>query len=384
MNGTIFNNSQKIDKVMFIKLIKFTFEASYFSANSNFYDQVSGTPMGSPISPALANLVMNYILGEIKKKLNFDLLCLYLYVDDVFTIIPSKDIKSVHDTFNSIDIDVQFTIEVEKNNTLPYLDILIIKDDKKIVTNIYRKSISSDRILNFNSEHPLQQKINVVTQLIKKIYSLSHPRFHQDNLLTLKNFLISNHYPHSLIIKLMNQINSNNQIPKEQSQCNKTFLKIPLINNLTANLINILKDTKFSIASYITKSNRNLYSSPKDKKPLMQNSNIIYKIPCQDGCNLNYIGQTKQLLSARKNNHISDCNRSNINKNGKTALASHHFETGHSFNFNNIELLDRESNLKKRQYLEMIHINCTKDTINKQTDTNNLSKMYHNILNMNF
>ena len=63
----------------------------------------------------------------------------------------------------------------------------------------------------------------------------------------------------------------------------------------------------------------------------------------------------------------------------KTALAHHHFDTGHQFDFENVRVLDYEQNYKKRIVSEMIHINLC-DSVNLKTDTQNLSNIYSNIL----
>lgn len=116
----------------------------------------------------------------------------------------------------------------------------------------------------------------------------------------------------------------------------------------------------------------------KDKLILNYKSNVVYKIPCS--CGAVYIGQTKQLLKNRINEHICSCNIRHINKKEKTALATHHFDLNHEFNFDNVSILDNEQNYKKRLISEMILINKHNNTVNKKTDTENLSRIYNNII----
>ena len=57
----------------FLKTLDFIFENSYFTFQNQVYLQEFGTPMGSPISPILAVMVMDHVLDVVVPKLPFDL-----------------------------------------------------------------------------------------------------------------------------------------------------------------------------------------------------------------------------------------------------------------------------------------------------------------------
>ncbi|XP_044764407.1 uncharacterized protein LOC123320972 [Coccinella septempunctata] len=79
-------------------------------------------------------------------------------------------------------------------------------------------------------------------------------------------------------------------------------------------------------------------------------SSVVYKIPCLD-CDRSYIGQTRQYLKDRIKQHKYDTK--NINNKEKTALTYHVFGEGHNFNFEEVEILDVESNGYKRNISEL-------------------------------
>lgn len=54
----------------------------------------------------------------------------------------------------------------------------------------------------------------------------------------------------------------------------------------------------------------------------------------------------------------------------------------HNFDFINVSILQQEPNLKKRMFLEMIHIGLNQNSINNRTDIDNLSNGYSNLLNL--
>lgn len=182
--------------------------------------------------------------------------------------------------------------------------------------------------------------------------------------------------------KQKNSDNPTNNKDKEKPSCNnkKEFFKIPYISGLSESLYGILNSNNSTIALYNNKITRNIFSKLKDKTPNFHKSNVIYKIPCNN-CDRIYVGQTKQLLQKRIYNHKRDCYHYNQNKKEKTALAGHHFDTGHVFDFNNTVILDHESNYQKRLFLEMVHINREKQAVNLKSDVQDLNKSYFNLLN---
>jgi len=198
--------------------------------------------------------------------------------------------------------------------------------------------------------------------------------------------ILYNSYPKFLVKKLINNfleknvsISTVNNI--SNNIVNLKFFKFPYIPGLSHSINNIIKkENQFKLVFYNIKTVNKLFTKIKDKVPYNYNSNLIYKINCKD-CDLGYIGQTKQYLHKRVYQHKYDCKLTNINKTDKTALASHHFELQHYFDFDNVEILDKEPNYFKRNLSEMIQICINKDKcVNFRTDTENLSSLYKGII----
>jgi len=53
---------------MFITLIEHCLTITYFSYNNQFYEQTSGTAMGSPISPVIAYIFMEHFKKKVLRK----------------------------------------------------------------------------------------------------------------------------------------------------------------------------------------------------------------------------------------------------------------------------------------------------------------------------
>ncbi|KAI4489735.1 hypothetical protein M0804_003917 [Polistes exclamans] len=298
-----------VHKKTLIELIQFCFESSYFRFNGVFYQQLDGSSMGNPASPVLANIVMNYILKKVEGKLPFQVPFLKVYVDDIVTAIPKDRIEVTIKTFNSVNKKIQFTIEVENNKTLPFLDLKIIrKEDGSILTDWYIKPTSSGRCLNFKSNHPISQKIGVVKGLLFRALTLSSKEFHNNN---------------------------------------KEKIEIILKKQQLSNKINkCFKNTNVKLVFYNLVKIKSIYTKLKDKDDKLEQSNLVYKIPCE--CEKCYVGQTKQKLKKRLDQHRNDSKPTNAQKTNTTALAEHHFKTGHIFKFDETKILDKEDNWKHK------------------------------------
>ncbi|XP_053686607.1 uncharacterized protein LOC128736152 [Sabethes cyaneus] len=161
------NNWNSIEKNTTIKnidifsnLIDFNLSSSYFVYRGTYFRQKSGTAMGNPLSPALADLVMETLLDYVIEAIDIPIPFIKKYVDDLITALPADKIEYVKRTFNTYDPHIQFTCEVENENRLPYLDMVLIRTgEQQIVTDWYRKPISSGH---------LPQQIHVPVQMVKR------------------------------------------------------------------------------------------------------------------------------------------------------------------------------------------------------------------------
>jgi hypothetical protein len=163
-----------MDASTFKEAVKLCLENSYFVYNGVAYYQISGSPMGSPISSALANLAMEVMLERITNLLPYDLPFLFIFVDDILTAVPERIVEETLEIFNSINPKIQITMELENEGKIPYLDLKLTRElDGTISTELYQKPCASGRILNFFSNHSSALKINTAIGLIKRIHTFS-------------------------------------------------------------------------------------------------------------------------------------------------------------------------------------------------------------------
>lgn len=383
-----------INKTMFIDLIKFCVEdTSYFSFNNRSYRQRTGLAIGGCVSTILADYVLTDIIEEAMKKLSYDPTLIVKYVDDILIITPKKELQNTFTIFNSINPNIQFTQEIENDGKLAYLDITIIRDNSPdIKTEFYQKPTHKGRMINFHSSHPIHQKINTAYGLISRILTLTSEHLWNKNIQTAKNLLTMNGYPTEVINSLIHQFMStntskiNSKIPNKNTNTQSDPVKYISYNYISGLSENIQKfihkhDSSIKLGHKSKRTIKEILPITKQKIPPDKKSGLIYQINCNN-CNGVYIGQTKQHLKSRINQHIYDSKNKHVITQGITAAVSHSISTSHTFNFKKPIILATEKNYTKRSTLEMLYIKSNSDAVNKKTDTDSLHPVYASLINI--
>ena len=191
-------------------------------------------------------------------------------VEDNFAILKKTAISSFHDTLNSIEPSINFTIEHEKDGQIAFLDTLISRHNNSISINIYRKPTHTDRHLDYSSHHHHRHKISAATTLINR--SLNLPSSGERKVRELNHVneaLTASGYPKRLASRLIQEQKSNS-IPcpedlvrtffesLEPTQPPSEHAVLPYIKCLTEPFTKVLRKHDIKVC------NRPLQSLPHD------------------------------------------------------------------------------------------------------------------------
>ncbi|XP_044757350.1 uncharacterized protein LOC123315616 [Coccinella septempunctata] len=341
--------------------------------------------MGLQISGIIAEYVIDEVLNYTKQKLTCQLPFIKKYRDDIITAMPEEFIQQSLQILNSFDTSktLQFIIEVENNKSLPFLDMTVIREETEegstLMTDWYKKKISSNRYIHHRSYHPFNMKVNIIRNLKTRITKICHPRFINRNLKILSGILRENGYPYGLLNKIIhgtpNTLESPRQIESLQAtneEQTRRYITLPYIEELTPPLKKLIPKEKFQVATRNVKPLRSIFTNLKDPTPTLQQNGVVYKISCKD-CEGVYVAQTSTTLKQRLSGHKSDIN--NIRR--SCALAIHMIDEEHQPNFEEVSILNKEKNLEKRLFLEMVRISQEEHCINARKDIQNLSSIYY-------
>ena len=131
-----------LTKNLFKNLLEISVLNSFFIFNGKLYKQIEGLGMGLPLGPTCANIFMSY---NEKKWLNdcpdnFKPFLYQRFVDDTFLLFKEpSDVNLFLEYINGKHPNIKFTMDQEKDRKLPFLDVLITRENNKFKTSVYRK-----------------------------------------------------------------------------------------------------------------------------------------------------------------------------------------------------------------------------------------------------
>jgi len=380
-----------IPKNEFLLAIKLILESTFFSFNYTIYKQIFGTPMGSPLSPIVADLVLQDLESSAIKRLPSHLPLYYRYVDDILLAAPIEQLDTILGVFNSFHERLQFTLEISTNHKINFLDVTVIIKDQRLLFDRYEKPTNTGRYINYYSQHPWPQKLSIMYGLIDRTILLSHPQFHEKNLKIIINTFLNNCFPLPIIFStinkriktLMNKMARESNIEEglKEKQSNKdkmSFFTIPYVKSISERFLPIIKKFGFNASYSISNTLHRFIKKGKDRIDLTSQMECVYKINCSN-CENSYVGQTKRQLGTRLKEHKSDIKK----KSGNLSVVSKHIlENNHEMDWSEVAILDKEPSYAKRIISEMIYIKRQHRGINKQSDTELLSDTYLPIINI--
>ena len=299
-----------------MELLSLVLRTTYFSYDGTIYQQKFGVAMGGPISPIIANIVMDFMFKKYMETVPADIKprLLKKFVDDSVSVVKESAVTELTNFMNGLDPtgNLSYTCELPENCKLPCLDLLFHKkNDGTLKTTVYRKKTHTDQYLNFSSHHPLQQKQGVIRTLLDRADALvSESEDKSAEYDHVSQALSKCGYPKKVISDVIQRrktaatnITDVRQNSKPKDQVRKPFCAtVPYVQGLSEKVQRIFKQHGVSCALKPTNKLRSLLVHPKDPRPKMNTSHCVYKIPCAS-CPQSYIGETERHVHVRIKEH---------------------------------------------------------------------------------
>lgn len=343
------------------QLVRECLRSTYFEYRQSYWEQTEGSPMGSPLSPIIANLYMEAFEQEAIRLAIDKPKIWFRYVDDTFVIWPHglDKLEQFHNHLNRRNDSIKFTMETEKEHKLPFLDVMVIKDslNNTLTTSVYRKDTHTNRYLHYNSHHHPRIKTGIISCLKHRAKTICSDSLVQQELNHLKDVFITNGYPPRVIQNTMTKQKSTMTTPPSDDPKPAT-LYLPYIKGVSEKIEKQVRPLNIrTVFRTSTTLGRHL-TTVKSKIARDSIKGVVYQIPCK--CGHVYIGETGRNLKLRLTEH----KRAVKNKDPNNGLAVHVSITNHTILWQNAEVLTIEPNWSKRKVREALYIKRTKDTLN--------------------
>jgi hypothetical protein len=277
--------------------------------------------MGLPLGPTFANIFMCFYESIWLRDCpnSFRPVFYKRYVDDTFILFSDRSHAPLFLNYlNGKHADIKFTMELENDKKLPFLDCLVSRDTNNFACSVYRKQTFTGLGLSFYSFCPFIFKYNSVKTLLSRAYRVcsNYASLH-DEFLFLKNYFKCNGYASSFIDRQISNFLGKIYDPPSIEfgpQMRRIYLAFPFFGPQSEKLkcelekllyryfngvqFNIILVNNFRIGSFF---------HYKDKLPPACRSSLVYSYRCAR-CASQYVGMTARTLRTRVFEHAgSSC-----------------------------------------------------------------------------
>lgn len=293
-------------------------------------------------------------------------------MDDIFTINNKRKFTPFLELLNSQHETFKFTLEMEKDGKIQFLDTMVNRNGTALDVNVYRKPSSTARHITSDSHHDRQHKVAAYHSMAHFMVNLPLSRVNAEAE-TEKIIQIgkTNGFERKTIQSIINKHKKEKE-RKELStlyEQNKEPLKrcgIKFIPEVTQRLKPIFRKHELELVHRNEGSLKHLLSTAKDKLPKLSRFGV-YKITC-DNCPAEYLGTTNRNPEVRAGEHFKSKNWKN-----KTAVGKHLFENPeHVSEIKNVSLVREVQQPWKAECYEAIHIHKNKHKSLLKEDSGNI------------
>jgi len=145
-----------------------------------------------------------YLEESVLKSINLRLLLYFRYVDNIILAIPKeKTVFHILKKFDSYYHRLKFTIELENNRCLSFLDMSLNIVNNKIIDWFHKKNFFEEISVIFFQITRFATKS--IYSLVDQAIFLSHPSFHKKNFKLCINILMDNGYSLETIFNTINR-----------------------------------------------------------------------------------------------------------------------------------------------------------------------------------
>ena len=255
-----------------------------FSFNNSMYRQVDGVAMGSPLGPIPANIFLGHCEPRIPEEHWPEFY--RRYVDDTFSIFSGSKIVALRflDCLNSLHPSLEFTMESEADNRLPFLDALVIRDGRELKTTVYRKPTFTSLYIRWDSYCDSSQKIALIRSLTVRAKRICSPEYLDDEISKLESIFEGNGYPPPIVKRVIAE-SLNRGPPVLTAELKPVYLRLPWLGTASVTFRNrIQRVTKNAVPwckPILCFTSRAIFNTcRKDALSAEKISNIIYLFDC--------------------------------------------------------------------------------------------------------
>ena len=362
-----------------IKLLEFCLNSTSFVFQGQYYQQMEGAAMGSPLSPIVANIFMEQFEKEALETAPHPPSLWKRFVDDTFVIIEDQYKDEFFQHLNSLHTNIKFTAETSKaDGSIPFLDTWITPQrDGSLQTKVYRKPTHTHQYLQWDSHHSISNKYSVISSLMHRAKDVcSTKKLLEEEQKVIQEALQACKYPTWAIYRMKTKINSTNNRNRntntsDNRPMHRNSVTVPYNEGLSQTFKNICKRYGIQVHFKSGKTIKEELVALKDQDHITKKSGIIYRYQCDKlECDHEYIGETARTFGERFKEHLK----------APSPIYDHSNISGHSTTINNFTVVGREEQNLSRLIKESMFIRVNSPSLNKNIGKYHLPHIWDEVL----
>ena len=357
-------------------LLEFCMRSTSFVFQGQYYQQMEGAAMGSPLSPIVANIFMESFEQQTLDTAPHPPSLWKRYVDDTFVIQEEQHQEEFLQHINSIDPNIRFTAETTRaDGSMPFLDTLVTpQSDGSLATTVYRKPTHTSWYVQWDSHYAIANKYSIISSLLHRAKNLcSNQQLLDEEHSQIQKALLQCKYPNWAINRTKLKINTPK--PNNRSNSSKTInrghITVSYEEGLSESVKNICKKYGIEVHFKSGKSIKDELVAPKDQDHLTKKSGIIYRYKCDRlECDEEYVGETARTFGERYKEHLK----------APSPIYNHYNISGHNITLNNFSIVGREEQNLSRLIKESMFIRVNNPSLNKNIGKYHLPHIWDEVL----
>ena len=264
-----------------ISLLEFCLSSTSFMFQGQFYQQMEGAAMGSPLSPIIANIFMEHFEKQALESAPHPPSLWRRFVDDTFVILETTYKEEFFHHLNSLDSHIKFTADNTRDDgSIPFLDTLIKPNNDGILqTKVFRKSTHTNQYLKWDSHHAICNKCSVISSLFHRAKDIcSNQELLQEEQKQIQEALTLCKYPMWAINRMKTKVsaprNNRNNNPNNRPTC-KSSITVTYHEGLSETFKNLCKRYGIEVHFKSGKTIKDELVAPKDKDHITNKSGVI-------------------------------------------------------------------------------------------------------------
>ena len=364
-----------------ISLLEFCLRSTCFVFQGQYYDQIEGAAMGSPLSPIVANIFIEDFETKALETAPHPPTLWKRFVDDTFVVTKAAYKEEFFQHINSIDKNIQFTAEnTRADGAMPFLYTLAIsQNDGSLLTTVYRKPTHTDQYLQWHSNHAISSKYSVISTLMQRVKDVCSTKQQLGEEHThIQKVLTSCKYPGWALNRMKNKTSApikstnNNKKGKNSKTINgRNYITVPYMKGLSESINNTCKKYGTQVYFKSGKTIKDLLVAPKDKEHITKKSGIIYRYKCDRlECNKECIGEAARTFGERFREHLK----------APSPIYDHYNITSHTITLEYFSIVGREDQNLIRLIKESTYIRVNNTSMNRNIGKYHLPHIWDEVL----